>query len=72
MVRSNTSSSFVNESTVAAALEGPHPGDDPVRVREILARATELKGLDPEEVAALMSVRDPELIGELFSTARSV
>ncbi|HOV86986.1 MAG TPA: [FeFe] hydrogenase H-cluster radical SAM maturase HydG [Syntrophobacteraceae bacterium] len=72
MVRSKTSSSFVNESAVAAALEGPHPGDDPVRVREILARATELKGLDPEEVAALMSVRDPELMGELFSTARSV
>lgn len=43
---------------------------DSVRVRAILAKALELKGLDSQEVAVLMAVSDPELLGELFDTAR--
>jgi len=45
---------------------------DAGRVRAVLAKALELKGLDRHDVAALMSVSDPELLGELFSTARQV
>lgn len=42
------------------------------RVREILAKALELRGLDAVEVAALSSVTDPGLLEEMFQTARRV
>ena len=35
-------------------------------MREILAKARELNGLEMDEVAVLSSVSDPELLGELF------
>ena len=43
---------------------------DALRVREVLAKASELKGLDARDVAVLMAVSDPELLGEIFDTAR--
>jgi 2-iminoacetate synthase len=45
---------------------------DPAGVREILAKAGEMKGLSPEEAAVLSSVRDPGLCSELFEAARRV
>jgi len=42
------------------------------QVTEVLAKALLLKGLEPDEVAQLMNVSDPELLGELFSTAKQV
>ncbi|MGQ9649894.1 MAG: [FeFe] hydrogenase H-cluster radical SAM maturase HydG [Phycisphaerae bacterium] len=45
---------------------------DASRVREILARARELKGLPMEEVAVLAEISDPELLAEMFATARQV
>jgi 2-iminoacetate synthase len=45
---------------------------DPARVREVLAKASLAKGLDPADVAVLASVSDPELLGELFTTARNI
>ncbi|MCX5769005.1 MAG: [FeFe] hydrogenase H-cluster radical SAM maturase HydG [Candidatus Hydrogenedentes bacterium] len=48
------------------------PVRDAVRVREVLAKARKLKGLDMLDVAALMPVSDPELLAELFITAREV
>lgn len=45
---------------------------DAVRIREILAKARELKGLEPDEIADLTTVNDPELLTELFTTAREV
>jgi len=45
---------------------------DAVHVREVLAKAKELKGLNPHDVAALMPVSDPALLAELFATARDV
>lgn len=47
-------------------------GHDPGRVREVLARARELRGLDGPDVAVLAGVSDPELIGEMFAAAREV
>ncbi len=41
-------------------------------IRDVLLRARELHGLDADEVAALTQVSDPELLGELFATARFV
>jgi 2-iminoacetate synthase len=45
---------------------------DATRVREVLARGRELKGLPPGDVSALMNISDPELLAELFETARYV
>jgi 2-iminoacetate synthase len=45
---------------------------DAGRVRAILAKARELKGLDSDEVAALCAIAAPELADELFATAREV
>ena len=42
------------------------------RVRDILAKAAELGGLNLEEVAVLMDIRSPELTAELFNTAKKV
>ncbi len=40
------------------------------RIREILAKARELKGLTMEEAAALMAADDPELLDELYVSAK--
>jgi len=43
-----------------------------VRVREILAKAREAKGLDAEETATLLQLDNEELDAELFATAKKV
>lgn len=54
------------ESTLRAAV------CDPGRVREVLVKARELKGLDMGDVAALCGIATPELAEELFTAAREV
>lgn len=49
-----------------------HGTPDGSRFGEILSRAMEMKGLPPEDAAALACVRDPELEGRLFEAARAV
>src|SRR3989339_662143 len=49
-----------------------HSDRDAVHVREILAKASERNGLDPEDIACLATVSDPGLIQELFDTAKEV
>ena len=61
----------IDDTAIAAAIER-HLHADAGRVRDVLARALELKGLEAEDVAALMSVSDPELLRELFDTAQHV
>ncbi len=41
-------------------------------MREVLAKARELKGLDTDDVAALIPVSDPDLIAEIFEAARYI
>lgn len=62
---------IVDDRGMAALLE-TSPKADASRVREALARARELKGLDDEDVLALLSAEDPELVQECFATARRV
>ncbi len=45
---------------------------DPKHVREVLAKARELNGLDLEDVAVLSGISDPELLSELFDAAKYV
>jgi 2-iminoacetate synthase len=61
----------VDENRIQLALDQAASSDAP-RVREILARARELKGLPDAEVAVLMGLQDPDLLAELFQTARQV
>ena len=61
----------IDEAAIAAALADGDAGD-PARVRAILARARDLGGLAPAEVAVLCGVEDAELLDELFHAARDV
>ena len=42
------------------------------KVRELLAKARELNSLTMQDVACLMLVEDPELLNEIFTTARNI
>ncbi len=42
------------------------------QILDILAKAQKAKGLEPEEAATLLGVEDPDLIREIFQTAREV
>lgn len=45
---------------------------DAGRVREVLAKAVELQGLDLPDVAVLAAISDPALLAELFAAAKRV
>jgi 2-iminoacetate synthase len=62
---------FIDEAAIDDALSAAVT-KDAGRVREILAKAGELNGLEMDEVAVLSSVSDPGLLGELFDAARDV
>lgn len=62
--------SWLNPGAVAAILAAPPA--DPIQIRAILQKARALAGLDFQEVAALSRISDPELVQELFATAREV
>lgn len=64
---------WLRPAEVDAVLRAAESGaQDAGRVRAILAQAMELKGLDAAAVAALCQVTDPQLLAELFETARLV
>jgi len=62
------SATFIDEDAIHAALRRTR-GCDPVLVRDVLAKARQLEGLDGDEVAMLASIDTPELMSELFATA---
>lgn len=61
----------IDEPLIADTLE-ERSREDPGRVREILAKALELHGLELADVAALASAVSPDLLSEVFDTAREV
>jgi 2-iminoacetate synthase len=61
----------LDEASLGRLLEGP-AADDPGRIREILGRAVAHKGLDEADLPALMALRDPDLLDELFHAAKRV
>jgi len=67
----NVPADFINEQKVWDVLEA-HKTADNAKVREVLAKAAEMKGLDLDDVAVLTGISDPELLGELFQTANEV
>lgn len=59
----------IDDAAIWAALESGQK-TDMGRVREILAKARELKGLNEQDIVPLMGISDPVLLGELFDAAR--
>ena len=62
---------FIKDDEIEASLAVGAKADAS-KVREILTKARELHGLSLDDVAALTALKDPELLRELFETARYV
>ena len=62
---------FIDEDRIAETLSAARQ-PDAVRVLEVLAKAKEMHGLKPEEVAVLMQVQEAALLEEVFAAARYV
>ncbi len=63
--------SWLDDGFIADTL-ARNTAEDAGKIREVLAKARELEGLDHDDVAALMHVQSPGLVDELFDTARRV
>ena len=61
----------IDEAAIAAALDRHHHADSG-RIREALAKARQMNGLEADDVAVLTTVSDPELLGEVFAAAAEV
>ena len=62
---------FINEVEIETIL-AQHKLPAPAKVRELLVKAREMRGLSMDEVATLSFVESPELLQELFATARQI
>jgi 2-iminoacetate synthase len=62
---------FINDNKIEDILEKAKK-PSPERVREIIAKALELKGLTPEEVAVLLQTEDDDFIGAIFQAAHQI
>ena len=69
-----TSAEYANfiEPVEIEALLKDQPEPSRSKVRELLFKAKELHGLAMEDVACLTLVNDPELLDEIFSTAKAI
>jgi 2-iminoacetate synthase len=66
-----THSDFIREDIIEQML-AKASRKDASAIREIIAKALEMKGLDLDEVAILAAVSDPHLLAELFDAAKQV
>jgi len=64
-------SKFINEEEIVRILEQNQKAA-PSRVRTVLSKAKEMKGLDLEDVAVLTHINDPMQLFELFETANHI
>jgi 2-iminoacetate synthase len=64
-------SPVIDEARIWADIQAGERADAPA-IRAVLAKAREARGLDFGDVAMLMGVSDPDLLGELFTTAREI
>jgi 2-iminoacetate synthase len=68
---SKAAAAFIDEAAIAETLKAAQ-APSASRVRDVLAKARGLGGLDAGESAVLMEIQEPELLGELFAAARDV
>jgi 2-iminoacetate synthase len=71
MVEERMKADFIDEDTINRALEKGRKATK-TDVQRIIDKAALAKGLDPEEVAALLYVDDDELLEGIYRTAREV
>ncbi|MEK6731270.1 MAG: [FeFe] hydrogenase H-cluster radical SAM maturase HydG [Pseudomonadota bacterium] len=62
---------MIHSSLISQSIDNALP-EDVLQVREILSKAYELQGLTLSDVAALMNVKRPELLNELFHAASDI
>ncbi|WP_167605205.1 [FeFe] hydrogenase H-cluster radical SAM maturase HydG [Maribellus sediminis] len=62
---------YINEQKIWETLES-NKNPDAAKIREVLEKAKEMKGLSLEDVAVLTCISDPEMLAELFNTANHV
>lgn len=62
---------IINETKIEEILSN-HSFDNSIAVREILKKAESLQGLSDQEIAVLTGVSDPELLSDLFLTAKKI
>ncbi len=67
----NVPADFINELKIWEVLEA-NKTTDAVKVKEVLAKASEMKGLNMADVAVLTNISDPGLLSDLFETANKV
>ena len=70
MTLSKDARDFIDDDRLTGLLAGPPA--DPVRVREIIAKALAKQALEVEETAQLLRAENPELIEEIFEAAREL
>lgn len=66
-----THSDFIREDIIEQTLAGAHH-NDVAAIREIIAKALEIKGLGLDDVATLATINDPQLLVELFDAAKKI
>ncbi|HPI93268.1 MAG TPA: [FeFe] hydrogenase H-cluster radical SAM maturase HydG [Deltaproteobacteria bacterium] len=62
---------FINDTSILETLDRAQ-NPDKGRVREIIEKSKELKGLSPDEAAVLLQTEDREIIAEILATARMI
>jgi len=62
---------FIDDNQIQSILDQTK-NPDPLRVREIIDKAYELKGLTPTEVAVLLQTEDDDLIGAILQAAHKI
>ena len=62
---------FINEKEIVSILEN-NQKPEPQKVKDVLAKASEMKGLDLADVAVLTGISDPLQLHELFETANKI
>jgi 2-iminoacetate synthase len=63
---------IIDDAAIVAELERAGTTHDALFIREIFAKARKLRGIDSAEALALLQVTTPELVHELYETARFV
>jgi 2-iminoacetate synthase len=58
----------LDEGSIHQLLEAP-PGEDAARIRETLAKAKAMGGLEDRDLPPLMAIQSPDLLQELFDAA---
>jgi len=71
MPEANEKALYLNEQVIEDCLKST-AAPEPARVRAILEKGRAMQGLNFDETATLIAIEDPELMEELFATARGI